>query len=151
MMTLLQFLIVLLQLHNNHVDTLSLHAQFPQIVPSSKDNQSLSQNNGIECPSVWFKYNQTTQDCQCIALTSLTCDGERAYTGIHHVLTYNANRGVISVIKMRHQYLRGYNTTDGEFNILLPNDISKLNHYMCGPLNRKQYMCKECIMAMGQQ
>ena len=148
-MTLLRFLIVLQLLHDDHVDTLSMHARFSPIASSSKDNQTLSQNSGTECPSVWYRYNQTAQDCQCIALTPLTCDGEHAYADIRHILTYNANKRIISKIKMRHEHLRGYNTTDGGFNVLLPNNISELNHYMCGPLNRKDYMCKECKNGYG--
>ena len=29
--------------------------------------------------------------------------------------------------------------------IILPNNISKLNDYMCGPMNRKGFLCSECI------
>ena len=47
------------------------------------------EGNGTECPSVWYEYNLTAQDCQCIPLKSLTCDGEYAYSDIHHILTYN--------------------------------------------------------------
>ena len=35
--------------------------------------------NGTECPSVWYKYNPTAQNCQCIPFTSLTCDGDYVY------------------------------------------------------------------------
>ena len=66
------------------------------------------------CPSVWYKYDQTAHECQCIALTSLTCDGEHVYADI---LTYNVNKKVITEIKMRHQYLRGYNTMGGGFYV----------------------------------
>ena len=31
-----------------------------------------------------------------------------------------------------------------EGHILLPNDISELNQYICGPLNRKAHLCSEC-------
>ena len=99
---------------------------------------------------MWYKYNQTAQDCQCIQLTSLTCDGEHAYyADIHHILTYNANKRVITEIKMRHQYLRGYSTTDQGFYVSLPSNISELNHYMCDPLNRKDYMCGKCKNGYG--
>ena len=105
---------------------------------------------GIECPSVWYKYNPITQDCQCIPLESLTCDGEYAYyADISHILTYNANKRVVTEMKMKHQYLTGYNAMDGRHYVLLPNNISELNQYMCGPLNRKDFMCNECKDGYG--
>ena len=33
----------------------------------------------------------------------------------------------------------------GGMYIQLPENISKLNDYMCGPMNRKDRMCSECI------
>ena len=53
---------------------------------------------------------------------------------------------------MRHKYLEGYNLTvtkDGSYGILLPNNISDLNKYMCGPLNRKDYLCSDCKSGYG--
>ncbi len=50
------------------------------------------ENNGTECQSVWYKYNQATQNCQCIPLTSLVCDGGYAHTDIQHILTYNDDK-----------------------------------------------------------
>lgn len=57
---------------------------------------------------------------------------------IYHMLTYNANERVVSEIKVRHQHLGGYNITDGRFYVLLPNNISELNHYICGPLTDRK-------------
>ena len=107
------------------------------------------EGNGTECPSVWYEYNLTAQDCQCIPLKSLTCDGEYAYGDIHHILTYNENKEVVTEIEMKHKHVSGYNKTDRGQSILLPNNISELNHYMCGPLNRKDYMCNECKNGYG--
>ncbi len=98
------------------------------------------ENNDTECPSVWYKYNPATEDCQCISFASLACDGEYAHVSNHHTLTYNANKRVITEINTRHKTITGYNTTNGRYYILLPNNISELNQYMCDPLNRKDYM-----------
>ena len=76
------------------------------------------------------KFNQTTQDCQCIPLPGLTCGSEYAHTNPHHTLTYNAKKKIISEVTMGYKYLEGYNLTkNGSHNILLPNDISELNQY----------------------
>ena len=102
---------------------------------------------------MWFEYDQVTQDCQCIGQLFFNCEGDIAYTDTHHIFTYNSNKEVISAVKMRHKYyLEGYNLTmmvDGLYGIQLPNDISGLNEYMCGPLNRKNYLCSDCKSGYG--
>ena len=147
-MTLLHFLIVLLLYSQNHMkyNIMSVHARSSETVSSNED---LSPNNGTVCPSVWYKYNPTTHDCQCIALSSLFCDGEHAYADVRHIFTYDSDKGMISKFRMRHKYLKGYNYTVTTNGILLPNNISELNRYMCGPLNREDYMCKECNDGYG--
>ena len=137
----------LLQLLSLHAVVLSMPTQFSQL-----HCQILSCQNSTECPSVWFEYNQATQDCQCIGPLFLNCQGEIVYADTRHILTYDSNKEVISAIKMRHKYLEGYNLTatkDGSYGILLPNNISELNPYMCDPLNRKNYMCSDCKSGYG--
>ena len=137
---------ILLAAHDAVV--LSMPTQFSQL-----HGQLLSHQNSTECPSVWFKYDQATQDCQCIGSLFLNyCEGEIAYADTRHILTYDANKQIISAFKMRHEYLEGYNltlTNDGSYGILLPNNISELNQYMCGPLNRKNYLCSDCKSGYG--
>ena len=130
----------------HHTAASSMHniTQFPL-------RHSKVDDNGTECPSVWYKYDLATQDCQCIPLLSLFCDGEYANTDTKHTLTYNANKGVITEVRMRHQNLQGYNITQGVYHniMLLPNNLSELNQYMCDPLNRKGYMCSQCKNGYG--
>ena len=64
------------------------------------------------------------------------------------ILTYNSHKGLILSIKIRHQYLGGYNLTETGC-VLLPDEISELISYMCGPLNRKDYLCGECKSGYG--
>ena len=35
------------------------------------------------------------------------------------------------------------------YHVFLPHNISELNRYMCGPLNRKHYTCRECKHGYG--
>ena len=143
-MKLLQ--LVLLQFLAAHHVVLSMLTQF-------SDSQNLShRQNSTECPSVWFDYSWVTHNCQCIGALFLKCEEETAYADIRHILTYDSNKGVISAVKMRHKYLEGYNLTvtkDGSYGILLPNNISELNQYMCDPLNRKNYLCSDCKSGYG--
>ena len=43
---------------------------------------------------------------------------------------------------------KGYNITSSQ-QILLPINLSQLNDYMCGPLNRKGLVCSECADGFG--
>ena len=119
------------------------YTQFSQL---DSQTSNLSNYNSTECLSVWFA---ATHNCQCIEALYLNCEGEIAYADTHHILTYDSNRGIISAVKMRHKYLKGYNLTvtkDGSHSILLPNNISELNPYMCGPLNRKDYLAAHHVV-----
>ncbi len=118
---------------------MSLHQN---ILPVPKVLWDVVKKIMVQSAHQWYKYNQATQNCQCIPLTLLVCDGEYAHTDIQHILTYNDDKNIITEIKMKHQYLGGYNKTDEGYHVLLlPNIISELNQYMCDPLNRKDYMC----------
>ena len=44
-------------------------------------------------------------------------------------------------------YIGHYNTTtyiDGTFYIQFPSNVSLLNEFMCGPLNREGPLCENC-------
>ena len=57
---------------------------------------------------------------------------------------------ILLVEDMRYKYLlNGYNLTKDGHHVLLPNNLSELNEYMCGPLNRKDYICSECKSGYG--
>ena len=91
----------------HHSVALSVHTQFSQA-----DSQALPHHeNNTECPSVWYEYNEVTHDCQCIGLLFLKCEGENTYADTRHIFTYNSTRRIISAVKMRHKYLKGYNLT----------------------------------------
>ena len=131
----------------HHVVASSTHTQLTRI-----NGQALSNQNSHECPSVWFEYNQTAHDCRCITRLFLNCEKENVYVDTRHILTYDSTRGMISAVKIRHKYLEGYNLTVtkyGSSGILLPNNISELNPYMCGPLNREDYLCNKCKNGYG--
>ncbi len=122
---------------------LLVHTQFSQL---KSQTFNLSNQNSSGCPSVWFAATHNCRDLH------LNCEGEIAYTDTRHILTYDFNKEVISAIKIRHKYLKGYNVTvtkDGSYRLLLPNNISELNQYMCDPLNRKDYLCSDCKSGYG--
>ena len=132
-------IILLLQSVAYHAVALPIYTQFSQ-----RDSRALLNQNSTECPAVWFK---VTHDCKCIDHLFLNCEGESVYADTNHILTYDSNREIISAVKIRHKYLEGYNLTKN--GILLPNNISELNAYMCGPLNREDYLCNKCKHGYG--
>ena len=145
-------LIILLRSVAHDVVALLTHTQFSQL----RDSHALWNQNSSdhECPSVWLEYNQVTHDCQCIQhISLLDCKGENVYASTRHILTYDSTKGIVSAVRVRYiKYLEGYNLTitkDGSTGILLPNNISELNSYMCGPLNREDYLCNKCKSGYG--
>ena len=56
--------------------------------------------------------------------------------------------GEIYVSSCHYFQLDGHNVTEPGY-IILPDNISELNDYMCGPMNRKGYLCKDCIDGFG--
>ena len=130
----------------NHAVVFSMNTDQPCIQPLSYHE------NSTECLSVWYEYNEVTHDCQCVWWLFLKCEGENTYADTRHIFTYDSTNKIISAVKMRHKYLEGYNLTvtkNGSYGILLPNNISELNPYMCGPLNRKDYLCNNCKNGYG--
>ena len=62
--------------------------------------------------------------------------------------TYNNDTKLVSVLDCPYFQPNGYNfTTPG--TVLLPRNLSQLNDYMCGPLNRKGLVCSECADGFG--
>ena len=101
------------------------------------------------CP-LWFYYDSNTCDCQCLPYWAFYCEGNDAFINSAHILTYDESKHVVSVTtsKRYFQSYGGYNTTKSGY-ILLPKNISRLNEYMCGPLNRKGFLCGECSDGFG--
>ena len=61
-------------------------------------------------------------------------------------MTHNGNTTVVT--KCWYFQPSGYNTSEVGY-ITLPSNISELNGYMCGPLNRRGPLCNECIDGFG--
>jgi hypothetical protein len=76
-------------------------------------------------------------------------DSDGVYLSIGHCLTYHTNkhgRHFLHEYKCPYFQLEGHQVTDCEPGyIKLPHNTSELNDYMCGPMNRKGFLCEECI------
>ena len=96
----------------------------------------------------WWYFS--TNSCQCLSFTGvLLCDGMKAYIEVESFLTIQQNQNIISTSPSKSFNLyQGNNVTKPGYR-LLPENISELNHFMCGPLNRKGYLCSDCIDGFG--
>ena len=62
--------------------------------------------------------------------------------------TYNAEKKLVSTVDHPYFYPNHYKVATQGY-ILLPKNLSQLNDYMCGPLNRKGLLCSECADGFG--
>ncbi len=100
----------------------------------------------------WSFYNDTLHHCQCyeslpgyiFRLYKLTeCSERKTLIYIGHCMTIEELGTFVSDCAA---YSPKVNVTviNGMY-IQLPNNISELNDFMCGPVNRKGRVCSECI------
>ena len=116
------------------------------------DQPSSLEQRPLKCP-LWFYYNSSALHCQCLPYNQpysmFTCSGERAYFKTDYLLTVHQNQTVVSASLLESfQFTHGHNETNIEHRFL-PENISDLNDFMCGPLNRKGYLCDDCIDGFG--
>ena len=102
----------------------------------------------------WSFYNDTSHDCQCYKTQTLPtfrthhdfiieCSERKVLVNAEYCLTTEMDGTFVGNCRT---YLINKNVTmvDGVY-IQLPDNISQLNDYMCGPMNRKGRICSECI------
>jgi hypothetical protein len=75
------------------------------------------------------------------------CTNERVLLRSGYCATFEEGRGIF-IAKCPYFLLNGHNVTEPGY-IRLPDNISELNDYMCGPMNRKGLLCKDCIDGFG--
>ena len=105
------------------------------------------------CPLLFYYDNETSQ-CECLSSlfntyeTVVMCANERALLSYNFCMTYKEEISTVSVSFCSYFELSDHNVSEPGF-ISLPNNISELNDYMCGPMNRKGIVCSECIDGYG--
>ena len=121
-----------------------------------EDNLSaprLSRNEDNQCPP-WTYYNASIQRCKCYndekdrGVPIVICNEKESSLGYNYCMTYDEESGTSVVSYCSYFTLQGHNIS-GPGLINLPDNISELNEYMCGPMNRKGIVCRECIDGYG--
>ena len=103
-----------------------------------------------QCPP-WFFYNKKTKTCECYSSPStdhiVKCTKKEALLKLGYCMTYEEEDGfyigICDSIKVN-----SLNTTTENY-VILPSNVSDLNDYMCGPMNRKGRICSQCVDGYG--
>ena len=95
----------------------------------------------------WLCYNLTTKAYDC---SQITCSQGEPSLAFGYCATYSEDtrNSVLSVTLCPYFQSTGYNMTTPGY-IQLPRNLTQLNDYMCGPLNRKGLVCSECADGFG--
>ena len=103
-----------------------------------------------ECPP-WFFYNTATETCECYSSPTINhivrCTEEEALLKTGYCMTYEEGSGFY--VNLCDSVISSLNITGNGNYITLPNNVSDLNDYMCGPMNRQGLMCSQCADGFG--
>ena len=99
------------------------------------------------CPP-WFYFDWETQSCQCLTYYAARCFNNKAYLLAGFCATLDTDTNILSLAECPYH---GFTTTrhGDHWYTHLPDNVSELNDYMCGPLNRKGRVCSECKDGYG--
>ena len=78
----------------------------------------------------------------------IMCSKDELLLAFGCCVTYSEDTRLLSVTECLNIQSTGYNVSTPGY-ILLPRNLSLLNDYMCGPLNRKGLVCSECADGFG--
>ena len=99
------------------------------------------------CPS-WFYFDWETQSCQCLTYYAARCFDNKAYLLAGFCATLDTDTEILSLVECPYH---GFTVTryGDHWYTQLPDNVSELNDYMCGSLNRKGRVCSECKDGYG--
>ena len=100
------------------------------------------------CPPWSIPDSRSSTGCSChTERTEIKCNSTSTSLNFGYCMTYNSSDGLSEFGKC--PYISHYNTDNKHFYILLPDNVSKLNEFMCGPLNREGTLCGRCKDGYG--
>ena len=103
-----------------------------------------------DCPP-WFYSDEGS--CKCLAFYRARCFDNKAYLSAGFCATFDTSTDSDSDILSLGECPSYYGFTFTKWNrlwfIQMPDNVSELNDYMCGPLNRKGRLCSECKDGYG--
>ena len=122
---------------------------FVLIVLFSLTDQTAAQRQ--VCPPWFIPDNTSITGCSCSSPSSqVKCGLNFSLLHFGNCMTYNTTTGATEFGSC--PYIARYNNitqVDGIFYIQLPSNVSLLNNFMCGPLNREGRLCEKCQDGYG--
>ena len=123
-----------------------------QVVAFDKDANSSSYPSTFNS-ALDLNLDQRSSEFLCInssydrgAIIQCTKEGPLLHYG--YCATYDKESKLLTIAGCPHFQPYGYNLSPSGL-IVLPRNLSQLNDYMCGPLNRKGLVCSECVDGFG--
>jgi len=103
------------------------------------------------CPPWFVPDNKSSTGCSCHSShMEVICGVDFPLLHLGYCMTYNNTTGITEYGPC--PYIAHYNITtssDQVFYIQLPSNVSSLNEFMCGPLNREGPLCEKCKNGYG--
>ena len=88
--------------------------------------------------------------CQSFFSDTIKCRNKEVLLRLGYCATYEKGEGVYISKCQPYYQLKGHTVSISEPGYIeLPYNISELNDYMCGPMNREGFLCKDCIDGYG--
>ena len=106
-----------------------------------------------QCPP-WSFYDEKSKQCHCFD-NRFKCSklNDGTYLKASHCATYDNNTGIVSYAHCPYFIQsNGLNLMKFEqqiWYVLLPENMSELNEYLCGAMNRKGRVCSQCKDGFG--
>ena len=122
------------------IDKVTTRAAVDKVIINSTHDLKVTQTDSkILCSNSAYEFSQ------------LECDNGRPLLLARYCVTYNEKNKLLSIYDCPYFQLENYNTTtrNNAIKIQLPRNLSQLNDYMCGQLNRKDLVCSECANGFG--
>ena len=102
------------------------------------------------CPP-WFYFDTETGTCECLVFYAARCFNYKAYLSVGFCATFDTDSDILLLGECPSYYSFTFSEYGHGLHwyIQLPDNVSELNDYMCGPLNRKGRLCSECKDGYG--
>ena len=98
----------------------------------------------------WFYYNTATGNCECINLDMISCVEEDVYLVFGYCAAHDQELQSTFIAACPYFQSRDFNSSVTQLGyLLLPNNYSDLNSFMCDPMNRKGFVCSDCVDHYG--
>ena len=118
----------------------------PRMTKAADTNFALSTNSSsivLENQCSQMLCSKSSSDC-----FGIDCFQNKPLLHYGYCATFSEDTKLLSLTSCQYFEPNGYNITSFK-QILLPRNLSQLNDYMCGPLNRKGLVCSECADGFG--